>query len=109
MKLIFSLALICSLVLAVLAANGIDIANPTATSTFTCLKNNGNTFAIIRGFRSSGILDTNAVTNLNNARAAGLATDIYMFPCRGKDATAQVNAMISGISSNLYGTVWIDV
>jgi hypothetical protein len=109
MKSFLHLVIISSLIFAVLTVNGIDIAGPTSTATFTCLKNNGNTFAIIRGFRSTGVLDTNAVSNLNNARAAGLATDIYMFPCRGKDATAQVNAMISGISSNLYGTVWIDV
>ena len=32
-----------------------------------------------------------------------------MFPCRGKDATAQVNGLISGITSSSYSTVWIDV
>jgi len=109
MKLILACTIISSLLLAVLAVNGVDIANPYPASTFTCLKNNGNTFAIIRAFRSSGILDANAVSNLNNARSAGLTTDIYMFPCRGKDPAAQVSSLVSGISGNLYGSVWIDV
>jgi GH25 family lysozyme M1 (1,4-beta-N-acetylmuramidase) len=109
MKDLIYLGLLSSIILCVLSVNGIDIANPTSASTFTCLKNNGNTFAIIRAFRSSGVLDANAVSNLNNARSAGLATDIYMFPCRGKDATSQVNSMLSGVPSNLFTTVWLDV
>ena len=109
MKVIFAFGLISCLLVAVLTVNGIDIANPTSTSTFTCLKNNGNTFAIVRAWRSTGVLDANGNTNLQNAKAAGFATDIYMFPCRGKDATTQVNGLISGITSNSYNTVWIDV
>jgi GH25 family lysozyme M1 (1,4-beta-N-acetylmuramidase) len=102
------LAMLGSFVVAVLTANGVDLFAPTSVATFTCMKNAGNSFAAIRAFRSSGILDTNAAANLQNARTAGLATDIYMFPCRGKDATAQVNTLFSGLSSNLYSTVWID-
>ncbi len=75
----------------VLSVSGIDIANPTSAATFTCLKNAGNTFAIVRAYRSTGSLDANANTNLANARTAGLSTDVYMFPCRGKNATTQVN------------------
>lgn len=101
--------LICSLAASVIAATGIDLYAATTASTFTCLKNSGYSFAIIRAFRSSGILDTNAASNLQNAKAAGFLTDIYMFPCRGKDPSSQVSTLFSGISSNLYSTVWIDV
>jgi hypothetical protein len=73
------------------AVSGIDIANPTSAATFTCLKNQGNTFAIVRAYRSTGTLDPNGNSNLQNARTAGLSTDVYMFPCRGKNATTQVN------------------
>lgn len=38
---------------------------------------------------------------------AGIQTDVYMFPCRGKSATAQVDQMMTSISNNLYDTVWI--
>ena len=42
-------------------------------------------------------------------KAAGLQTDTYMFPCRGKNATAQVNEMIDNIPGNLYDRIWIDI
>jgi GH25 family lysozyme M1 (1,4-beta-N-acetylmuramidase) len=100
---------IALLIIGTFAINGIDISQATSTSTFTCLKNLGNTFAIIRAYRSTGSLDANANQNLQNARAAGFSTDIYLFPCRGKNATAQVNELISGISSTLYSTIWIEV
>lgn len=73
------------------------------------MKSNGVRFAIPRGYCSYGGLDAHVTENLNNAKAAGLITDIYMFPCRGKSATAQVDQMIAGISGSLYGMVWIDV
>jgi GH25 family lysozyme M1 (1,4-beta-N-acetylmuramidase) len=101
--------LVLLLVLPALCTLGVDISQLFSTSTYTCMKNAGYTFAIPRGYCSFGGLDANIHNNLNNARAAGLATDIYMFPCRGKSATAQVDQMIAGIPSNLYGTVWIDV
>jgi hypothetical protein len=55
------------------------------------MKSNGYSFAIIRGYCSYGGVDANVVQGLKNAKAAGLITDIYMFPCRGKSATAQVD------------------
>ena len=103
-----TLILLSSLVVIGITVNGIDLFASTSASTFSCLKNHGNTFAIIRAFRSSGILDANAAANLQNARTAGLDTEIYMFPCRGKDPAAQVSTMFSSISSNLFSTVWID-
>lgn len=108
-KILPSLLLISYFILGVYSANGIDLFAASSVATFTCFKNSGYSFAIIRAFRSSGILDTNAANNIQNARAAGLSTEIYMFPCRGKDPTSQVNTLISGISTNLYSTVWIDV
>ncbi len=88
---------------------GVDLAGSFSTSTFACLKNAGNTFAIVRAFHSYGSIDTTATASLTNAKSVGLSTDIYMFPCRGKSASAQVDEMMSGISSNLYGMVWIDI
>lgn len=108
-KLILIVLLFNCSILGVLTLNGVDLFAPTSVATFNCMKNSGNSFAIIRAFRSSGILDTNAAANLQNARAAGLSTEIYMFPCRGKDPNSQVSTLMSGISANLYSTVWIDV
>lgn len=53
---------------------------------------------VIRGFRSLGILDGNATQSLINAKSVGFLTDIYMFPCRGKSASAQVDELIKGIN-----------
>ena len=97
------------LIVPALCTLGVDVSQLFSTSTYQCIKNNGYTFAIIRGYCSYGGVDSNIISNLNNARAAGLITDIYMFPCRGKSASAQVDQMMTAISSNLYGMVWIDV
>jgi len=88
---------------------GVDVSQLYPTSAYTCIKNNGYSFLVIRGYCSYGGVDPNIVQNLNNARAAGFAPDIYMFPCRGKSGTAQVDQIVAGISGNLYGKVWIDV
>ncbi|CAM5999503.1 unnamed protein product [Sphagnum balticum] len=88
---------------------GVDVSQLFPTSTYQCIKNSGYSFVIIRGWCSFGGIDTNAVSNLNNAKAAGLITDIYLFPCRGKSASTQVDQLMAGISANLYGMIWVDV
>jgi hypothetical protein len=93
----------------VFAVKGVDASQPFSTSTYQCIKNNGFEFSIIRGYCSYGGVDSHAVAGLQAARAAGLITDVYFFPCRGKSGTAQVNEMFNAIPSNLFGMVWIDV
>ena len=109
MKTLFAVILAIALLRSANCVLGVDVSQPFSTSTYQCMKSNGYAFAIIRGYCSFGGIDTHAVQSLNNARAAGLITDIYMFPCRGKSATAQVDEMMANISGNLYGMVWIDV
>ena len=84
------LAFVLALLPSTDCAIGFDLAKPYDLNVYLCLKNIGFTFAIIRGYRSLGILDTNAVASLNTARNAGLDTDIYLFPCQSKNATQQV-------------------
>jgi hypothetical protein len=74
MKHILPLLCFIGLISLTLTANGIDLFAASSVSTFTCLKNAGNSYAIIRAFRSSGIPDANANNNLQNAKSAGLAT-----------------------------------
>lgn len=102
----FSVALILH---SVCCITGVDMAGAFSTSTFQCIKNAGYSFATLRAYRSMGSFDTTVVQSLTNARSAGLTTDIYMFPCRGKNASAQVDEMMSKVSASLYGMVWIDV
>jgi hypothetical protein len=35
--------------------------------------------------------------------------DTYLFPCRGKDATSQVNELFSCLSGVKFGQVWLDI
>jgi hypothetical protein len=53
----------------------------------------------VRGYLSYGAVDPNVNMNMNikNSQAAGLTTDIYMFPCRGKSAQSQVTELISSV------------
>lgn len=53
------------------------------------MKNQGVTFAIARGYYSSGSIDHNVIQSLTNIKQGGLQADTYMFPCRGKNATTQ--------------------
>lgn len=42
-------------------------------------------------------------------KQAGLHTDIYMFPCRGKDPAAQATLLLNSIPAALYEYIWIDI
>lgn len=70
---------------------GLDLAGAFTVANFQCIKNAGYSFVIIRAYRSPGSMDTNANQSLTNAKSTGLSTDIYMFPCRGKSASTQVD------------------
>jgi len=58
---------------------------------FSCMKNLGYEHVIIRAYHSYGAIDLDAPDNILQSNKAGLSTDVYMFPCRGKNATTQVN------------------
>lgn len=88
---------------------GLDMAGEKTTANFQCLKNAGFDFVVIRAYRSLGILDAAATQSLINAKSVGFATDVYMFPCRGKSASDQVDELVKGINSTLYDTIYIDV
>jgi GH25 family lysozyme M1 (1,4-beta-N-acetylmuramidase) len=106
---IFLLFVMTMMLCVVLAVKGVDVSQPFTAATYQCMKNTGVTFVIVRGYCSFGGLDSHAVAGLTAAKSVGLITDIYMFPCRSKSGTAQVNEMMAGIPNNLFGMVWIDV
>ena len=93
-----------------LATKGVDYSTAQSLSTHQCWKNNGISFAIPRAYMSYGAFDTNAIANVQNARAAGIPyVDIYMFPCRGKSADSQVADLVSRMSGQNYGMIWLDI
>ena len=74
------LAILC--IVLIEARQGIDVSQPFSTEIFSCLKQKGYDFAIVRAFRSNGEPDYNAPENIRNARNANFDTvQAYMFPC----------------------------
>ncbi|KAI9020226.1 glycoside hydrolase superfamily [Phycomyces nitens] len=101
---------------------GVDVSALTSTSSFSCVKNLGYDYAIIRcyieawGNSPGGKVDSNCYQNYLNAKAAGISKiDIYMFPCTGrstcKSAATQVNELVSYVGANkmIVGRLWFDV
>ena len=78
------------------AAKGIDVSSLVYPKDFECLKNQGYDFLIVRGYRSVGSPDPNAIHTIANAREAGFKyIDVYLFPCPrcSKSASEQVDEM----------------
>ena len=99
-----TLATVALCITSTLATRGVDYSTPQSVATHQCWKNNGMNFAIPRAYKSYGAFDSNAIANVNNAHAAGIPyVDIYMFPCRGKSASAQVSELVSAMGSTSYG------
>ena len=91
-----SVIALASLLATAFATKGVDYSTLQSISTHQCWKNNGVSFVIPRAYYSYGAFDPNGVDNVVNARAAGIPyVDIYMFPCRGKSASTQVNDLVS--------------
>ena len=78
------------------ATKGIDLSTLVYSNDFKCLKDDGYEFVIVRGYRSTGEPDPDAIHTIANARDAGFEyIDVYMFPCPkcGKSASEQVKEM----------------
>lgn len=92
-----SILILSLLVTVCLSANVVDLAG--VFTDYTCLKQQGYDRAIIRAYHSYGAIDLDATNNVKLSNAAGLATDVYMFPCRGKNATTQVNQLVDFLNT----------
>lgn len=87
-----SLLIVILLISVCYSANVVDLAG--VFTNYTCLKQQGYERSIIRAYHSYGAIDLDASNNIKLSNAAGLATDVYMFPCRGKSAALQANQLI---------------
>eukprot|EP01038_Epipyxis_sp_PR26KG_P010203 gene10203-13727_t len=113
-----------------IAYHGVDVSQLTSASSFSCLKSNGYSFAIVRVYCSSGKTDSNGPASINNAWSGGMNyVDGYIFPCYScGNPEKQMDDTISYLAShdikprylngtkneeaNLgasYGMLWIDV
>ena len=78
------------------ATKGIDLSTSTPKTAFSCLKDQGYDFVVVRAYHSTGSPDSTATSTLASAHAAGISnTDVYLFPCPkcSKSATQQVTEM----------------
>lgn len=64
---------------------GLDVPIVIDVSGFNCLKSQGFDWVITRAYHSYGAVDTNAPITLRAAQQVGFKTDVYLFPCIGKD------------------------
>ena len=77
------IVLIAAFIVEISARNGVDLSVPTDSTTWNCLVSQQNvTFAMIRAYRSSGVVDINSANTIQLAKNAGIKdVDGYMFPC----------------------------
>ncbi|XP_062498881.1 uncharacterized protein LOC134176211 [Corticium candelabrum] len=92
---------------------GVDVSQPTSQSAFSCLKNNGYSYAIVRAHHSNGGVDKNAVETVANAWSAGMShVDVYLFPCYScGDPEGQVRKTVDYLRDHgtEYGMLWLDI
>jgi GH25 family lysozyme M1 (1,4-beta-N-acetylmuramidase) len=94
------------------SARGVDISQWCGSNTWSCLKNNGYSFAIVRNFQETCNVDPNGVHSVANAWAAGIAhVDIYLYPSYrcSKGPVNQVNECIDSMGSVPFGQLWFDI
>ena len=88
---------------------GIDVSTTVRENTFHCMKDKGFSFAIIRGYRSIGRTDANAVTTMQNGLSVGIRTEAYHFPCMGKvPPQVQANETLQYLGK-FTRKFWIDI
>lgn len=92
-----------------IATLGIDASS--LITDFSYLSAENYEFAIFRGSRSNGTLDSHVVENIRNARSGGMSSvDVYLFPCvTCDDPSTQVDALVDAIRGESYGKIWLDV
>lgn len=77
-------------------------------SNFDCLKSAGYTFANVRAFTLEGIdLDLSVKNTLIYAQRAGLKSEIFVRPCRGKSAKTQIDIVVLTVPSQYYERFWL--
>jgi len=120
------LALALALVAATASAAsfGVDVSGLATVTQLKCMKTASPVVShvIVRGYRSTGSVDPNAVQTLKNAKAAGFdasSVGVYIFPrplsVGGKiqDGGAQVKATMDYLLKNgaadLFRTLWLDI
>ena len=90
---------------------GVDMPTPEILSQeeAACFVKQGYTMLFIRAYRCYGNIDPNVVTNIKNARAAGITDiDVYMFPCVPCGSPRkQVRDALHNLKDSEFGIMWV--
>jgi hypothetical protein len=100
---------IAGLIFSTVSLIGLDTSPAVAfQSNFECLKTAGYTFANVRAFSLEGVdLDLSVKDTLIYAKRAGLKTELFVRPCRGKSAKFQIEAVVLVIANQYYDRFWL--
>ena len=109
-----SAALLLALSAPAAARLGVDVSTPVSAADAACMRaNHSIDFAVSRAWFSDGAgVDRGALTSAAAFKAAGVAFDVYMFPCSfGLPAAAQVAQLLANLSAARveFGTLWMDI
>lgn len=90
---------------------GVDVSQPVSGSEFTCMVNDGFSFAVVRAFRSTCEPDPAAPGTITAAWSAGMAhVDAYFFANQHcGNAAGMMESALSHLSSTHYGMLWLDI
>ena len=110
----FTALLLLALTSRACAMLGVDVSTPVSAAAASCMRaQHSIEFAVSRAWYSDGAgVDKAAITSGAAFRAAGVAFDVYMFPCSfGLPAASQVTQLLANLTaaSVEFGTLWMDI
>jgi hypothetical protein len=92
-----------------LALLGLDVDTPVTD--FSCLKKTYPDFVLIKAFDFTGLINRNAIANINAAKAAGYSDiQLLFYPnVPTGQAEGQVNNFLNSFAGQPYSIVWVMV
>uniref|UniRef100_A0A914YLH7 Uncharacterized protein n=1 Tax=Panagrolaimus superbus TaxID=310955 RepID=A0A914YLH7_9BILA len=91
----------------------VDIVDYGSASTFQCIYKQGYNAVFIQGYSPSngGSVNTNLISNLNNAAVAGLGNEIYVTPTMAKTGQTQFDAVYNQLKNSGVNvrSIWLQV
>lgn len=109
LKILQGFALLILLAVPTYSLVGIDTSPLiTSQSTFDCIKAAGYQFSNVRAFTLEGVdLDLSVKDTLIYSQKAGLRTDLFIRPCRGKSAKNQIDVVVLVVAEQYYDKLWL--
>lgn len=97
------LALLTTLWQTAYAIKGIDFQGAATVDTYTCLKNNGYNFVVLRATQANNTCNKYLLDNIIAARASGWEptnVQLYLIPCPMVPAKTQVQMLFDALKNS---------